>query len=208
MNKKSLTSRQIQAAETKERIYKSAEYLFKKMEYDDVSIDDIVTHAKVSKGSFYVYYKSKDDLFIKVLSGSISGVDAEYKSFFETLPAEMPVGQAFLEVVGKIADVLADSLGHDVMKKLYKAFLTDGIETATVTEYSRGLYLLFSSIIKKGVERQEFRCECSPEETARSFVAAYRGVTLEWCIRFPDYDLKKQAVQMFKIMIEGIKTGA
>ena len=42
MEEKAFSNRQIKAAETKNRIYKSAEHLFNKNGFDDISIDDIV----------------------------------------------------------------------------------------------------------------------------------------------------------------------
>lgn len=52
------------AQENKKRIYISAMQLFYEHGYDNVSVDDIVKHAKSSKGTFYNYFKSKDELFV------------------------------------------------------------------------------------------------------------------------------------------------
>ena len=48
----------------KKRIYASAMRLFSAHGYDQVSVDDIAREAQSSKGTFYNYFKSKDELFV------------------------------------------------------------------------------------------------------------------------------------------------
>lgn len=58
-------SKAAQKAEaTKQNIYVSAMRLFSAHGYDNVSVDDIVRDAQSSKGSFYNYFHSKDELFV------------------------------------------------------------------------------------------------------------------------------------------------
>lgn len=58
-------SKAMQKAEaTKQNIYVSAMRLFSAQGYDNVSVDDIVREANSSKGTFYNYFRSKDELFL------------------------------------------------------------------------------------------------------------------------------------------------
>lgn len=52
------------AQANKKRIYFSAMRLFAEHGYDNVSVDDIVREANSSKGTFYNYFRSKDELFV------------------------------------------------------------------------------------------------------------------------------------------------
>ena len=49
---------------TREKILKSAASLFHEFGYNGTSVQDIVTKANVPKGSFYSYFKSKEELAI------------------------------------------------------------------------------------------------------------------------------------------------
>jgi TetR/AcrR family transcriptional repressor of nem operon len=51
---------------TREKILKSAASLFHEFGYNGTSVQDIVTKANVPKGSFYNYFKSKEELAIAV----------------------------------------------------------------------------------------------------------------------------------------------
>jgi hypothetical protein len=33
-----------------------------------------------------------------------------------------------------------------------------------------------------------------------------RGLTYEWCMRYPDFDLKSQAITHFEVLLMGIKS--
>ena len=204
MDEKKLSTRKIKAAETRNRIYKSAEELFAKNGFNDVSIDDIVKLANVAKGSFYVYFKSKDELIAILISDYIKRVDTEYEAYLKTLPIEMPIGDVFLSLVGKIADVITNTIGHENMKNLYKAYLSKDVRTDALVDYNRELYVIFKAILSKGMNQRVFHSDLPVEELSKHFVAAFRGLTLEWCIRYPDFNLKEQALLHFKILLAGI----
>ncbi len=53
---------------TKQRIIRVAGRLFRKKGYDGVGIDDIMAAAKLTRGGFYGYFKSKADLFAHAIS--------------------------------------------------------------------------------------------------------------------------------------------
>ena len=52
-------SRKRQGELTKEKIFKNAVRLIKQKGYNDVTVSEICKESGVSKGGFYVHYKSK-----------------------------------------------------------------------------------------------------------------------------------------------------
>jgi len=48
-------------------IFLKAEELFQRYGYKKVSVDDIVAKAGVAKGTFHLYFKSKDELYNKII---------------------------------------------------------------------------------------------------------------------------------------------
>ena len=60
---------------TKEAIEKHTKQLIiAKRGIKDITVDDIVRSAGLSKGSFYSYFKSKEECFYKVLETAVAGV--------------------------------------------------------------------------------------------------------------------------------------
>jgi len=61
-----LTNRQLQAIKSKNKIYNASIELLANIGFDKIGIEDICKHAGVSVGSFYTYFKSKNDILIEI----------------------------------------------------------------------------------------------------------------------------------------------
>lgn len=53
--------------ERKNDILNAAEKLFRKNGYQNTVVSDIVKEANIAQGTFYIYFKSKEDVFVAVL---------------------------------------------------------------------------------------------------------------------------------------------
>lgn len=204
MEKERKRSRKEKAIETRKKIYETANDLFRKYGYENISVDSIVEAAGVSKGAFYVHFTSKDALVAAVIHDYVNEVDLNYKSFFESLDAKATASEILISLIGKIADIL-NTIGCDQLKSLYKAQITKAVDTNSVLSYTREIYKMFSYILNKGVQQGEFRSELPVDTLAKHCLIAYRGLTYEWCIRYPDFDLKEQALKHFEILLTGLK---
>jgi AcrR family transcriptional regulator len=60
--------------EMKKRIFDAAVNIFGKKGYHRTTIDEIVIHSGVGKGTFYRYFKSKDELLSKLIKGSFKRI--------------------------------------------------------------------------------------------------------------------------------------
>jgi TetR/AcrR family transcriptional regulator, transcriptional repressor for nem operon len=54
--------------ETKNKIIRSARRLFNRHGFDAVSIDDVMADAGLTRGSFYIYFDSKGDLYAEAIT--------------------------------------------------------------------------------------------------------------------------------------------
>src|ERR1041385_4122171 len=57
-----------EAPDTKTRILEAACRLLVKRGFQDFVLDDVAREAKVAKGTLFLYYKTKDDLFSSALA--------------------------------------------------------------------------------------------------------------------------------------------
>ena len=205
MNIKKISNRKAKAIQTKKRIYETADQLFRKYGFENVSVDSIVEMAGVSKGTFYVYFDSKNSLAAALLNDFVNEVDLDYKSHIESFDTKTPASDILVSLIGKIADILNYSIGYDHMKTLYKLQITKTINTDKVMGFNRELYKIFSDIISRGVQRGEFITDIPVDTLTKHCVMAIRGLSYEWCIRQPDFDLKEQALKHFEILLSGIE---
>lgn len=61
--------------EKREKLIEAALNEFSRVEYEKVSINQIIMHANIARGSFYMYFTDKEDLYFYLLN--------EYKANFE-----------------------------------------------------------------------------------------------------------------------------
>lgn len=199
-----INKRKIQAAETKRKLYDNAKRLFLEHGVDSVSVDSIVKAAGVAKGSFYVHFESKDNLASILLTDYVNDVDSEYKVFLDSKFNEETASNLLILIAEKIAEVIEDKIGYDKMKVLYKSHITNTNYTWYSMSYNRKLYKMFSDILEKGIDEEEFRTDISVDTLANHLILAMRGITFEWCIRYPSFNLKEQYLTHYKILLNGI----
>lgn len=201
MADKKTNSRKLKAMETKKKIYDSALELFKSAGFENISVDSIVETAGISKGTFYVHYESKFSL----IADYVNTLDLDYDEYLSSLPLDTKPSAQLTLVTEKIADVISNNIGYDVMKILYSAYLTKTLYTDPLLSYSRKLYQIYKQIIELGVEQGEFRNTLNIDSISKHCILSIRGLTYEWCIRFPNFDLKGEALQHFDLLLSGIK---
>lgn len=200
-----MTKRNLQAAETKRKIFEAADQLAKKHGIEGISVDSIVETAGVSKGAFYVHFESKDALIVDLVNEYTHIADLDYKSFLTSLSDNKGTLDILNLLAERIANYIENNIGCKNMRILYKAHLTKSIDTTSALNYSRELYKVFEDTLQKGVLRGELRVDIPFETLAKHMVLAIRGVVYEWCIRYPDFDLRDQLLTHFKIVLYGLK---
>jgi AcrR family transcriptional regulator len=205
LKKERIDSRKLKAADTRKKIYETARRLILEQGFDNVSVDSIVEAAGVAKGSFYVHFDSKDALAVDLVNEYTKTADLDYKSFLTAISNCSSTPDKLLMLSSKISDFIESNIGIDNMKVLYKAHLTKAVDTTSAISYNRELYTLFTRVLKMGVEQGELREDLSVASMSRHLILAIRGITFEWCIRYPDFDLKEQVLEHFKILTHGLR---
>lgn len=204
MENSGITRRGQKALETREKILTAAEQLFQQQGFKQVSVDAIVKKAGVAKGSFYVHFSSKNTLITSHIAALVHDADKSYGTYLETFPQDTPTAKQILSLSGKIADILSDRIGHERMEIVYETLLTKEVNVDSVIGYDRELYNIFNGLIERGVERGEFKTNKPAATIARHCVLSMRGLTYEWCIRYPDFNLKEAFLTHFEMLLDGI----
>lgn len=189
---------------TRQKIYETAERLFAAHGFNEISVNDIIHEAGVSKGAFYFHFPSKDMLSTSLISDYVMKLDKDYEAFLDTFPDDAPTRHMLYRLVEEIADIISGQVGIDKIKTVYKAHLTKDFDTSVVMSYNRGIYTLFNRVLERGIARGEFRLDMQPDVLSKQMMTALRGITYEWCIRYPDYDYKAQALSHFELLLTGL----
>ena len=174
---KEMTNRKRKAMETKARLIKAARKAISQKGFENVSVEDITREAGVSTGSFYTYFKRKEDIV-----EAINQVDFyRLAEITNERPGDLTdrlafYCHAFLEGVEKCGvEICRQWIRNNVAP-----FPVD-IHGETITKYGFDLRTV-TEILKEGVRRGELPADSPVDELALLINAELYGLMLAWCM--------------------------
>lgn len=91
-------------------ILRAAERLWAKTPYAELSMNQVAREAKLAKGTLYLYFDTKEEMFLALLTEHLQG-------WLEVLTALLDEGRP--STPGEVADVLiASTRGHEELRRL------------------------------------------------------------------------------------------
>lgn len=167
-------TRKEQAQITKRNIYHAALELIESKGYENVSIEDIAQKANTAKGTFYLYFKSKQDLIYHTIEMYDKIAEEAYEkvkdlpTFEEQLIAYLHHANHSIEEIGE--QILIALLGHNLTEK-----------EKFVTVEGRSIYQALNKIIEKGYETGELSPEKGTSFYIELIVIFIQGLDYYWC---------------------------
>jgi len=191
---KKLTSRDRQHMRTRQLILDTANKLFKERRYEDVSIKDICSACGVSVGSFYHHFGSKEHL-VELFYNEFDVYIGRFYSEFKTLPPF----EALLKLVEYEMDYLSKNVTYPAQICIMQLLSGNTAFSQENREYYQCINLITDRIFEHhqtaGLTKDQFRA---------ALLRHTRGVLYDWCLHSGDYDLKEQALQDIRLLVEGL----
>ncbi len=121
-------------------------------------LDDVARAAGVAKGSIYLYFKSKEDLFEAIVKSTIGVVLANFEQAVAVSPAS---ASEMLRMMGR---VIANAIEDGDRRRVLHLVLSEGARFPAIADFyhreiiSRGMGLM-RAIIAKGIDSGEFKSD-------------------------------------------------
>ncbi|VBB07060.1 tetr bacterial regulatory protein hth signature [Lucifera butyrica] len=179
MKTKQMTSRKLQAAATRNKIYNTAMKLIRKKGFANISVSDICQAAGVSVGTYYHYFQSKNDILFEIYNKGDNYFDQQIKTNLKSADS-----------LGKIREYLnayiefVTTNGFDMVKHLYTS------ENKLFVAQGRAMQTILRDLIQEGQAKQELSAEMPPGEAVDFIFVILRGIVFDWCLKEGRYDLK------------------
>ena len=168
-------------------------------------LEDVATRAGITKGTIYVYFPSKEDLFMATLT-------EKTRPIFENLASLSadPGGSALDILRGHLAftagHMVEDARGRDI----FRILLAEGHRFPRITErwYAEVMAPAtdaFAAILRRGVERGEFRV--SAVEEFPQLIMAPVFLHHNWQMLFGDtrpFDVRRFLDAAFDLLAHGL----
>ena len=188
--------------ERKFQILNAAEGVFTKKGLDVARMDDIAEETGLSKGTLYLYFKSKDDLIIAILDRIFEGVFKQMDARKDNLlSATEAISQFTEEAIRDYKKMLR--LMPVAYEFLALAFRNKTVQKA-LKQYFRHYMDMLVPIIQRGIDSGEFR-QVDAREVAIAAAAIYEGTVLLWVYDNSLVDLEHHIRSSIKLLLEGVQ---
>jgi TetR/AcrR family fatty acid metabolism transcriptional regulator len=194
------TRRQLQAIETRQRIFDTALALLVKKGYDRVTVDDICAGAGVSKGTFYHHFKSKDQAILE----EFLKIDQYYA---EILPEIIQLDDIYERITtfARLALRYMEKQGKNLMKVAYYSQISPDRKVSPVASPDRALYSIVGDLIRDAQEKGEVRGDLDSSRVAETLIRAIRGIVYDWCLQDGKFNMEEAGEVLADILAEGLR---
>ncbi len=179
----------------KERIIRTSWSLFSQKGFDKTTLNDIITTANISKGTFYYYFRSKDTL-LNTLSVIF---DEEYRKVEERMPADMDSFGKLMFLNYEVHTYIGETIDSSLLASQYSAQLTNNDES-NLLDKNRYYFTLLTKIIEEGQRKQELRSDLSVSEMVRLYSICERAIVTDWCMNNGSYSLGDYSRKVMPIL--------
>lgn len=173
-----LTKRKLQAIETKNKIYETSIEMMKSEGFDNITMAKISKKAGVSIGSFYHYFKSKNEILLELFRRG--------DQYFEEIVSKNITGENSFELIIAYFEEFSKFYllnGVDTIKALYNT------QHKKFIDQNRFIVAMLRDIISDGIEKKEIKSEMSAEEITDMLFIFARGVVYNWCLHDGNYSM-------------------
>lgn len=198
MNSENLTSRQKQAIETRKTIFDTTVNLINKYDFDKITIRMICKEANVSVGTFYQYFKSKQDIILE-LYGNIDGILLDVNI---TSRNDLNSIEKITEIVKIIIDYTI-TIDIKITKMIYTSYMysNDGFFLLE----NRPIFTIIKLVIIEGQKNNEIIDNMTSGEIAIILMRFFRGIIFDWLIHNGEYQLRETALKEISLYLNLFK---
>ena len=185
--------------EVKEKIVQAAITTFSKYGYDKTRMDDIAKSAKLGKGTLYLYFKSKEELFYAISENSIKELKEQLSKLFSKKEDLVHDAEKFYDQYRNLIhdsekvsfEMIAESSRNPKLRK-------------ALYEQRMKVYDIVIDYLRRQIEKGFFRKDMDVNAIASGLVALYDGLTISKLLGISEYYNKKTWTQTIRAIFSGI----
>lgn len=190
----------VEKKSVKSRIVSAAWELFHEKGYNGTTVDDIIELSQTSKGSFYYYFNTKDEL-LNTLSMIL---DDYYEKLEEEMDPGMNSFHKLLYINYMTHTMMEKKISLDLLASLYSTQLVAQGQRHLLDQ-NRNYYKLVTKIIEEGQKRGQIRDDMSVMNITKYYSMCERALVSDWCLNQGAYSLGEYSRECMPVMMEHFK---
>ena len=199
-----ISRKEREIAQRKQDILNTAARLFSERDFHEVTVEDIATEVGLSKGTLYLYFKNKDELFFSIIQDRFERL---YKRIKEVVQCEGP----FEPCVRKfIQTYIAFFDEHRAFFKIIQSEKTrlSMEDTFKMQDYFKKIMTMYfatvNSFIRKGQKEGAIR-PLNPRAVTKMLIGTIHTFTFDRLIFGSDSDLEAEEALVMDMIWNGIR---
>ena len=182
--------------DVKSRIVSAAWQLFYEKGYNGTTVDDIIAVSGTSKGSFYYYFSTKDELL-----NSLSLIlDEHYEKLEEEMDPKMNSYDKLLYLNYKMHTMMEEKINIDLLASLYSTQLVTAGDNSLLNQ-NRYYYKLITRIVEEGQTRGEIKKDMPVSTIIKYYAMCERALVSDWCMNKGAYSLGEHSKFCMEMMM-------
>jgi AcrR family transcriptional regulator len=196
-----MTDRSVIMENKRKLILKVSEKLISKKGYSKTTIEEITKKANIGKGTFYLYFKNKNDLFFSIIKEEMENLMSNIKKEVEGI-------DSFFDKLKKGIEMYLDY--YEKNYDFFKILLQEKplIRRRSFEEFWKEFFKKWESFIKGGFKEEIKKGRIKNidlEDIIYSLIGLLHGNIHRWILNERKYSLLKKKDVIFEIFTEGIK---
>lgn len=189
--------------EVRERIIQAAIQSFSQTGFDRTKVDDIAKRLGLSKGTIYLYFTSKEELFLAICEHYLKVIKERQQASISSRKEDFLLeAERFYEEFQKLEQ------GNDrVMLEMVVESTRNQKLRKAMYEHRLKVYDAIVDHLNTHVEKGLIRSTVDVHGLASAFVALYDGLTASKMLGVSEANNKKAWMAMVRAVIDGISPG-
>jgi TetR/AcrR family transcriptional regulator, transcriptional repressor of aconitase len=168
-------------AARQEQILQAALHCFARRGYYATTIDDLVAETGLSRGALYLYFPSKEALYLALAERWHCGLEAAIRRQLPPERSPAAILQLIMEVTG--AHVAAEADACRVLMEGWILGRTFPALAEQVKRQHKQALQVFERLLQAGVASGELRHDLAPHRQAQVLLATLEGLMVQWHLR-------------------------
>jgi AcrR family transcriptional regulator len=186
--------------QTREKILSVASRMFGKYGFQKTTVDEIARTAHKAKGSVYYYYKSKEDLFLAVVSQEINVLKTGLTRII--VDSQDATGMIRNYLISRMI-LMKDAVNYH--ESLKTDFVTDfTFLNECRQEFTRFEIELMKAILDRGVRENKFQIK-DTQATAQVIILAMKAIEIPFYHQHKIAEYEQTIIELLDILIKGLE---
>jgi NADH dehydrogenase len=186
--------------QTRQAIMEAAVLLFRERGYDATRVKDIIEEARVSEGTFFNYFPTKDSILHELSVVSLDALQTALR--FQLEQRDRSVSERLRETFSLLAGGMAEEREIARVLMLRSSLMSaEGL----VKQKEMEMYDLLAELFRAGQKRGEIVRGADPYQLAEMLMAIWELTTINWLLDWWEqpHELEPRVMQAVELFLSG-----